>query len=125
MEVSTGLPATQGDQMSLLKASPKCSPTHFLLKLMHDFHSRKNWTKHLCYFCNLRKSTYSKQSHIGQKFAQTGTDVLNFKIFSPKNSAKISVVDSKQAKLCKILIITLVFQKNANFFAEIKNRRKL
>jgi hypothetical protein len=32
-----------------------------------------------------------------------------------------------KAKLCKILIITLVFDKNANFFLQkiVKNRRKL
>jgi hypothetical protein len=60
---------------------------------------------------------------------QPGTDVTIFKIFSPKILAKKigSKIYSKQAKLCKILIITLVFEKNANFFAEKlpKNRRKL
>jgi hypothetical protein len=51
-----------------------------------------------------------------------------FKIFSPKNSAKklSFLTQNKKAKLCKILIMTLVFEKNANFFAEIvENRRKL
>jgi hypothetical protein len=43
-----------------------------------------------------------------------------FKIFSPKSSAeKIGVLTQNKAKLCKILIITLVFEKNAIFFAEI------
>jgi hypothetical protein len=42
-----------------------------------------------------------------------GTDVMILKIFSPKNSSKILA-----KKLCKILIMTLVFEKNANFFAE-------
>jgi hypothetical protein len=42
-----------------------------------------------------------------------------FKIFSPKNSAKkIACLTQTKGKLCKILIITLVFEKNANFFAE-------
>jgi hypothetical protein len=42
-----------------------------------------------------------------------------FKIFSPKNSAKkLAFLTQNKAKLCKILIITLVFEKNANFFAE-------
>jgi predicted dinucleotide-binding enzyme len=46
-----------------------------------------------------------------------------FKIFSPKNSAeKMAFLAQNKAKLCKILIITLVFEKNANFFAE--NRQK-
>jgi hypothetical protein len=37
-------------------------------------------------------------------------------IFAEKSGEKISVFDSKQAKLFKILIIMLVFDKNANFF---------
>jgi hypothetical protein len=42
-----------------------------------------------------------------------------FKIFSPKNSPKkLAFLTQNKAKLCKILIITLVFEKNANFFAE-------
>jgi phosphoserine phosphatase len=45
------------------------------------------------------------------------------KIFSPKNSEKkMEFLTQNKAKLCKILIITLVFEKNANFFAE--NRQK-
>jgi hypothetical protein len=45
------------------------------------------------------------------------------KVFSPKNSAKkLAFSTQNKAKLCKILIITLVFEKNANFFAE--NRQK-
>jgi hypothetical protein len=46
-------------------------------------------------------------------------DVMIFKIFLPKNSAKkLAFLTQNKAKLCKILIITLVFVKNANFFAE-------
>jgi hypothetical protein len=42
-----------------------------------------------------------------------------FKIFSPKNSEKkLAFLTQNKAKLCKMLIITLVFEKNANFFAE-------
>jgi hypothetical protein len=44
-----------------------------------------------------------------------------FKIFSPKNSAKkLAFLTQNKAKLCKILIISLGFEKNANYF-----RRKL
>jgi hypothetical protein len=59
------------------------------------------------------------------RFAQDGharqviwpeTDVMIFKIFSPKNSGKNWRFWLETAKLCKILIITLVFEKNANFF---------
>jgi hypothetical protein len=42
-----------------------------------------------------------------------------FKIFSPKNLAKILAFFAQTAdNFCKNLIITLVFEKNANFFAE-------
>jgi hypothetical protein len=42
-----------------------------------------------------------------------------FKIFSPKNLAKkLAFLTQNNAKLCKIFIITLAFEKNANFFAE-------
>jgi hypothetical protein len=56
-----------------------------------------------------------------------GTSVMIFKFFSPKNSAKkLAFFTQNKAKLCKILIITLVFVKNANFFAKfVENRRKL
>jgi hypothetical protein len=49
-----------------------------------------------------------------------GTDVMIFKYFRRKIQPKIGVFDSK---LCKILIITLVFETNANLFSE--NWRKL
>jgi hypothetical protein len=56
-----------------------------------------------------------------------GTDVMTFKIFSPKKSAKkLAFLTQNKSKLCKILIITLVFEKNAIFLPKIvKNRRKL
>jgi hypothetical protein len=42
-----------------------------------------------------------------------------FYIYSPKNSAKkLAFLTQNKAKLCKMLIITLVFEKNANFFAK-------
>jgi hypothetical protein len=49
------------------------------------------------------------------------------KIFSPNFSAKkLAFLTQNKAKLCKILILTLVFEKNANFLPKIvKNRRKL
>jgi hypothetical protein len=45
----------------------------------------------------------------------------------PKISAKKwAFLTQNKAKLCKILIITLVFEKNANFLPKIaENRRKL
>jgi hypothetical protein len=49
------------------------------------------------------------------------------KIFSQKKIAKkLAFLTQNNAKLCKFLIITLAFEKNANFFAKnSKNRRKL
>jgi hypothetical protein len=53
-----------------------------------------------------------------------GTDVMIFKIFSPKNFVtKLAFWTQNKAKLCKLLIITLVFEITANFFA--KNGGKL
>jgi hypothetical protein len=43
-------------------------------------------------------------------------DFLN--IFAEKFSKKLAFFTQNKAKLCKILITTLVFEKNANFFAE-------
>jgi hypothetical protein len=49
----------------------------------------------------------------------SGTDVMIFKIFSPKNLAKkLAFLTQNKAKLYKNLSKTLVFEKNANFFAE-------
>jgi hypothetical protein len=51
-------------------------------------------------------------------------DFLN--IFAEKFSEKMAFSTKNKAKLCKNLIITLVFEKNANFSPKIvENRRKL
>jgi hypothetical protein len=52
-----------------------------------------------------------------------GADVMNFKYFRQKMAKKLAFLTQNKAKLCTHLIITLVFEKNANFSAE--NRRKL
>jgi hypothetical protein len=51
----------------------------------------------------------------------------DFFLISPKISAKkLAFLTQNKAKICEILIITLVFEKNANFLPKIvKNRRKL
>jgi hypothetical protein len=49
-----------------------------------------------------------------------------FKYFRKKIGKKVAFLAQNKAKLCKILIITLVFEKNAIFLPKIvKNRRKL
>jgi hypothetical protein len=51
-------------------------------------------------------------------------DFLN--IFAEKFSEKMAFLTQNKAELCKNLIITLVFDKNANFLPKIvENRRKL
>jgi hypothetical protein len=55
---------------------------------------------------------------------QPRTDVVIFlNIFAEKFSEKIGVFDSKQSQILKKTILTLVFKKNANFFA--KNLEKI
>jgi hypothetical protein len=55
---------------------------------------------------------------------RSGTDVMIFKRFSPKNFCE-KVAFFAQTTV-KILIMTMVLDKNANFFTENgKNRRKL
>jgi hypothetical protein len=56
-----------------------------------------------------------------RKFAQSGTDVMILKKYFRRKiqRKKLAFLTQNNAKLCKILIITLVFEKNANFFAKI------
>jgi hypothetical protein len=56
-----------------------------------------------------------------------GTDVMIFKIFSPKNLAKIlAFLTQNKASFATIVIITLVFEKTPIFSPKMgKNRRKL
>jgi hypothetical protein len=50
---------------------------------------------------------------------RAGTDVMIFKIFLLKKIVKkLAFLTQNKAKLCNFFIITLDFEKNANFFAE-------
>jgi hypothetical protein len=70
-----------------------------------------------CQFCP--KTFTQRDKMVVHTRLHTGLDVMIFKIFSPKNSAKeLAFLTRNKGKLCKILIITLVFEKNAIFFAE-------
>jgi hypothetical protein len=44
--------------------------------------------------------------------------MIFFNIFAKKSAKKMAFLTQNKVKLCKILIITLVFEKNANFFAK-------
>jgi hypothetical protein len=53
--------------------------------------------------------------------SRPGANIMIFKIFSPRKSAKkLAFLMQNTAGFCKKWIITLAFEKNANFF-----RRKL
>jgi hypothetical protein len=68
--------------------------------------------------CDRKQTIFWKFLNISD-FAPSGTDVMILKIFSPKNLAKkLAFLTKNKAKFWKNLIITLVFGKNANFFAE-------
>jgi hypothetical protein len=55
------------------------------------------------YFCNFQKASQRKQVPNRRKFAQSGTDVMIFKIFSPKNLAKkLAFLTQNRAKFLKI-----------------------
>jgi hypothetical protein len=66
----------------------------------------------------LKKMLKGSNCQIGRTFDQSGTDAMVFKIFSPKNWQKYwrSFVQTT-GSFCKNVIITLVFEKNANFFS--------
>jgi hypothetical protein len=50
---------------------------------------------------------------------EPGTNVHDFKnIFAEKNCEKVAFSTQNKARLCKILIKTLIFEKNAIFFAK-------
>jgi hypothetical protein len=62
-------------------------------------------------------------SKFESRLSQAGTDVMIFKnIFAKKFTKKIAFFTQNKAKLRKLLIMTLVFEKNANIFT--KNWKK-
>jgi hypothetical protein len=74
------------------------------------------------FFRQRNKSGSGQLKLLGHKIGNEmfpGTDVMIFKIFSPKISAKkLAFLTQNKAKLFKKMIITLVLEKNINFFAE-------
>jgi hypothetical protein len=63
---------------------------------------------------------FLQEQKLGQStFDETpGTDVMIFFKYFRKIGEKIGVFDSKQSRIKKILIIILVYEKTAKFFAE-------
>jgi hypothetical protein len=76
--------------------------------------------KNLAYFCCFRKKTAQwKQPPIG-------ADVMIKKnIFAKKIGELLAFLSQNKANLCKNLIITLVFEKNANFLPKIGENRRI
>jgi hypothetical protein len=78
-----------------------------------------------------KRSNAEKRWRCSCKFTSRGIGsrdrCYDFKnIFAKKFSEKIGVLTQNKAKLCKILIVTLVLEKSVNFLPKIvKNRIKL
>jgi hypothetical protein len=63
--------------------------------------------------------SFSPAQKVSKTFPNPGADVMIIlNIFAEKFSKKLAFLTQNKAKLCKNVIITLVFEKNANFFAE-------
>jgi hypothetical protein len=72
-----------------------------------------------------KKSSQSKQSPDRRKFDPIWDrcyDYLN--IFAKKFGEKLAFLTQNKAKLCKILIITLVFEKKRHFFRHMSPNDK-
>jgi hypothetical protein len=96
----------------------KKSPNPFFVK-MHHFHSGKSsLTICAASVCNFKKLPEVNNRTEGENWPNLGPMLWFFKYFRRKILQKIGVFDSKQSKFLKKLIITLVFKKNANFFAK-------
>jgi hypothetical protein len=65
-----------------------------------------------------------EQAFADTTYWQIGTDIMILEIFSQKQIAKkMAFLTQNKAKLCKFLIITLDFEKNANFSLKIGKKR--
>jgi hypothetical protein len=87
--------------MNLRKISPKCRPTHFGSKSMHNFYRVKSYPM-MWANSAIKKTAKIKRSPNRRKFAKSGTDVMILKIFSPKN----------RRKKCRFLLKTKLNYKN-------------
>jgi vacuolar-type H+-ATPase subunit F/Vma7 len=54
----------------------------------------------------------------GNYRSRSGVDVMIFKIFSPKKLQKMAFLTQNKAKICKILIITLVLANQLQNFGK-------
>jgi hypothetical protein len=79
---------SQGDQMSLLMNGPKCSPTHYLTKLIRNFFREKSYPKVCSTSENDQSTTQRKQSPKKRKFAQSGHPGWSAQVIQLKFSRK-------------------------------------
>jgi hypothetical protein len=104
--------------MSLFDTRPKCCPTSFLSKSMHNLNCEKvAQNVGLGYICNFQKAVRSKQSPFGQTFAQSGVDVMlaifcDYRHFSAK---KLAFFSKTNVMIIFFLNLALFRVKNANF----------
>jgi hypothetical protein len=79
----------------------------------------RRWPPGAEIFSQKKMETLRKNEILFVNQGDQGPMLWFFKIFSPKNSVKkLSFLNQNKAKICKLLITTLVFEKNDNFFAE-------
>jgi hypothetical protein len=79
-----------------------------------------SWKNRLC-FCKGEQVQLGQFYHFQELFNlySNWDRCYDFKnIFAESFSKKLAFLTRNKGKLCKILIIKLVFEKNANFFAE-------
>jgi hypothetical protein len=67
------------------------------------------------------ETAFATRAAVALSFWDRCYDFLN--IFAKKSANQLAFLTQNKAKLCKFVIIKLVFEKNANVFA--KNSRKL
>jgi hypothetical protein len=100
-----------------------------MAKVMHKFRLIMGWVHFLANFSQTHLVTLLRicKANVLVNIALSGTDVIIFKYFRQKIWRKnYCFFAQNEAKVCKNLIITLVFEKNTIFSPKIgKNRRKL
>jgi hypothetical protein len=96
---------SQGDQMRLRKSRPKCRQILFLWKSIHNFCCGKKSAQLLVLhiYVIFTKTTQSKQSPIGRKFAQSGhpapfSSINTFESFFPWINPSLTRLKQKPLK---------------------------
>jgi hypothetical protein len=86
----------------------------FTYLMLTCFKSKNNWFSMGCDAVYVCISVYQL---VGSRIISWGRCYDFLDIFAEKIGKKLAFLAQNKGKLCKILIITLVFEKNAYFFA--------